>query len=113
MPPNDDQPPDDEAPGNRTSGIRPPPEGPTRPAGMLDAFFAAREENFRGANDETLQLKLAELEQEHRDLDAAIEALAASQTHDRLAVARLKKKKLKLKDLIQTVKDQLTPDIIA
>ncbi|MEK7266632.1 MAG: DUF465 domain-containing protein [Pseudomonadota bacterium] len=60
-----------------------------------------------------MQVRLALLLQEHSDLDAAIVALAASPGHDRLTLARLKKKKLQLKDMIQKLQDQLTPDIIA
>ncbi|HBK90217.1 MAG TPA: hypothetical protein DDZ68_00955 [Parvularcula sp.] len=51
--------------------------------------------------------------QEHSDLDAAIKALGDSASHDTISIARLKKKKLQLKDMIQRLKDQLTPDIIA
>lgn len=82
---------------------------------VVDAtrFFPARESGFRGANEDALQTRLALLVQEHSDLDAAITALAESPSHDPLAIARLKKKKLQLKDMIQTLKDQLTPDIIA
>jgi hypothetical protein len=58
-----------------------------------------------------LRAKLAELVQEHRDLDAAIEALAP--VHDQLQLTRLKKRKLQLKDQIQKINDQLLPDIIA
>lgn len=58
-----------------------------------------------------LRAKLAELVQEHRDLDAAIAALVAS--HDQLQVTRLKKRKLQLKDQIAKIEDQLLPDIIA
>lgn len=76
-------------------------------------IFRARESGFSGANEDGLQARLRFLEQEHRDLDAAINALAATPAHDSLALARLKKRKLILKDLIQSTKDQLTPDIIA
>jgi hypothetical protein len=58
-----------------------------------------------------LRAKLAELTQEHRDLDAAIEALSV--VHDQLQLTRLKKRKLQLKDQIQKINDQLLPDIIA
>ena len=58
-----------------------------------------------------LRAKLAELAQEHRDLDTAIAAL--SQSHDQLQLTRLKKRKLQLKDLIARIEDQLLPDIIA
>ena len=65
--------------------------------------------------DEETELKaqLERLRQEHRDLDAAIEALAAVPGSDILQVQRLKKRKLVLRDRITFVEDQLTPDIIA
>ena len=56
---------------------------------------------------------LARLQQEHRDLDAAIEALAESPGSDLIQVQRLKKRKLGLRDRIRAIEDQLTPDIIA
>ena len=56
---------------------------------------------------------LARLQQEHRDLDAAIEALAESPGSDLIQVQRLKKRKLALRDRIRAIEDQLTPDIIA
>ena len=58
-----------------------------------------------------LRAKLAELVQEHRDLDAAIAAL--STTLDQLRLTRLKKRKLQLKDQIAKIEDKLLPDIIA
>jgi hypothetical protein len=58
-----------------------------------------------------LRAKLAELTQEHRDLDAAIDALRGSP--DQLQITRLKKRKLQLKDQITKINDQLLPDIIA
>jgi hypothetical protein len=60
-----------------------------------------------------LRRELAELRQEHQDLDDAIEALAARPLADQLQIARLKRKKLALRDQIQKIEDQLTPDIIA
>lgn len=60
-----------------------------------------------------LREHLARLQQEHRDLDAAIAALAASPGSDLIQVQRLKKRKLVLRDQIRVVEDQLTPDIIA
>ena len=60
-----------------------------------------------------LRGQLARLQQEHRDLDAAIAALALSPSSDLIQVQRLKKRKLVLRDKIRTVEDQLTPDIIA
>ena len=60
-----------------------------------------------------LRAQLARLLQEHRDLDAAIEALQASPGSDLVQVQRLKKRKLALRDRIRFVENQLTPDIIA
>ena len=60
-----------------------------------------------------LEAALARLRQEHRDLDAAIEALYAAPGADILQVQRLKKRKLQLRDRITFIEDQLTPDIIA
>jgi hypothetical protein len=57
--------------------------------------------------------RLVRLRQEHRDLDAAIEALRATPAPDQLQLARLKKRKLRLKDEIAMIEDQLIPDIIA
>lgn len=57
--------------------------------------------------------KLASLMQEHRDLDAAIDALAADGGSDQLALSRLKKRKLQLKDEITEINNSLLPDIIA
>ena len=60
-----------------------------------------------------LREQLARLQQEHRDLDAAITALAASPGADVIQVQRLKRRKLMLRDRIRAIEDQLTPDIIA
>lgn len=59
------------------------------------------------------QLRLAELRQAHRDLDAAIDALRSATHSDQLQLARLKKRKLRLKDEIAMLQDALIPDIIA
>jgi len=63
--------------------------------------------------EEEMRRRLALLKTEHRDLDAAIYALAAADSQDQLQVARLKKRKLLLKDQIAMIEDYLTPDIIA
>jgi hypothetical protein len=60
-----------------------------------------------------LRAQLARLRQEHRDLDAAIEALQIAPGADILQIQRLKKRKLVLRDRITFIEDQLTPDIIA
>lgn len=64
-------------------------------------------------NEQELRKRLASLRTEHRDLDAAIDALTASGSTDQLQIARLKKRKLRLKDQIAMVADGLLPDIIA
>ncbi|MGH6781997.1 MAG: YdcH family protein [Sphingomonadaceae bacterium] len=53
------------------------------------------------------------LRQEHRDLDLAIESMTEDTAADQLALARLKKRKLRLRDEIAQLEDQLIPDIIA
>ncbi|MCY4333574.1 MAG: DUF465 domain-containing protein [Litoreibacter sp.] len=62
---------------------------------------------------EVLRVKLEVLKREHRDLDDAIEALQERAAADQLTLKRLKKQKLALKDRIQVIEDQITPDIIA
>ena len=64
-------------------------------------------------NQGELRARIAALSQQHRDLDAAIDSLAASNTADQLQLRRLKKQKLQLKDQISQLEDRLLPDIIA
>jgi len=64
-------------------------------------------------SDVTLERRLAVLREEHQDLDAAVQALEERPQPDMLQIARLKKKKLALKDKIGRLEDQLMPDIIA
>jgi hypothetical protein len=54
--------------------------------------------------------RLADLRLEHRDLDTAIAKLQADIAADELAVKRLKKRKLQLKDLIARLESALIPD---
>jgi hypothetical protein len=68
---------------------------------------------MRQEDESELKVQLARMRQEHRDLDAAIEALHNSPSSDLLQVQRLKKRKLHLRDRIIQIEDQLTPDIIA
>jgi len=65
------------------------------------------------ANQDSDAARLALLKLEHRDLDTAIEALRASVVADQLQIARLKKRKLRLKDEIAQLEDLAVPDIIA
>jgi len=60
-----------------------------------------------------MRKKLELLRMEHRDLDTAIDALIAAESQNQLQIARLKKRKLRLKDQIAMIEDHLLPDIIA
>lgn len=63
--------------------------------------------------DIAIERRLADLREEHKDLDDSIQALEERYQPDMLQIARLKRKKLLLKDEIGRLEDQLTPDIIA
>lgn len=68
------------------------------------------------ARDEELvavRLELARIRQEHEDLDHAVQALHLLPVPDQLRIARLKKRKLVLKDQIAKLDNRLTPDLIA
>lgn len=60
-----------------------------------------------------LKARISELRAQHRALDAEVVALSENGVADQLKIARLKKEKLHLKDLIAMLEDQFTPDIIA
>ena len=62
---------------------------------------------------EEITRRLGLLREEHRDLDTAIDALRALGGSDQLQLARLKKRKLRYRDEIAMLEDQLIPDIIA
>ena len=70
---------------------------------MMDSEFS----------EDALEARLAEVRQDHADLDAAIQALSLSPLPDMMLIGRLKRKKLALKDEITRIEDMLTPDIIA
>ena len=65
------------------------------------------------ADEQALRTRLAEMVQEHRDLDAAIAAMIEAGASDQLRLTRLKKRKLQIKDQISQIEDSLLPDIIA
>lgn len=66
------------------------------------------------ADVRTLQLRLLELESEHRELDHLIDQLQSeAQVRDELQIRRLKKRKLQLKDQITQLQIQLSPDVPA
>jgi hypothetical protein len=60
-----------------------------------------------------MRARLESLREEHRDLDTAIEALRETVVHDQVRLARMKKRKLALRDEIATIESHLIPDIIA
>ncbi|MGV3577973.1 YdcH family protein [Brevundimonas sp.] len=64
-------------------------------------------------NELALHARLKVLRQEHTDLDASIEALAHMPIPDQLMIARLKRKKLILRDEIVQIEARILPDIIA
>ncbi len=63
--------------------------------------------------ERALHARLKELQQEHADLDASIEALGQMPVPDQLMIARLKRKKLSLRDEIVKIEAIVLPDIIA
>ena len=65
------------------------------------------------ANDEAVRMKIARLEEEHRDLDQAIRTMEERMPYDRLTIQRLKKRKLALKDDVGRLRETILPDIIA
>lgn len=67
----------------------------------------------RSMNDDGVRQQLEMLKIEHRDMDAAIIALQGQGVPDQLQIARLKRRKLALKDQILRMEDQLVPDILA
>ena len=64
-------------------------------------------------NDDDPRQVIELLKAEHRRLDEEIAVLTEQGTSDQLEIARLKKRKLLLKDEIQVLSDRLIPDIIA
>jgi hypothetical protein len=57
--------------------------------------------------------KLVELKVEHRDLDQVIATLAQTRSTDELQIKRLKKRKLRIKDMISYLENKLIPDLDA
>ncbi len=64
-------------------------------------------------DDTQIRTRLDGMRTEHRDFDDAIAALALAAVPDQLQMARLKRRKLRLRDEIAMLEDQLIPDIIA
>jgi hypothetical protein len=70
-------------------------------------------DDSRDLDENAIRTRIATLRIEHQDLDDAVAALSAASVPDMIQIARLKKKKLALRDQIVQLEDQLTPDIIA
>jgi hypothetical protein len=68
---------------------------------------------FNSNNPGEIVKRLTELKLEHRDLDEAIVRLSSDPTVDQLALTRMKKRKLKLKDWINYLESKLIPDLDA
>lgn len=66
---------------------------------------------MQGIDPAAIAHQLAELRSEHRDLDGAIEQLASVIRTDELQLKRLKKRKLRIKDLIAQLESKLIPDL--
>ena len=64
-------------------------------------------------NEQHILARLNLLRIEHRDLDSAVAALSDGGVPDQMRLARLKKRKLKLRDEISQLEDYLLPDSIA
>ena len=64
-------------------------------------------------DERDLRAHLDALKTEHRDLDIATEALVGAAQPDQMQLARLKKRKLRLRDEIVAVEGLLVPDILA
>lgn len=68
---------------------------------------------MKADNPAEIAQRLAELREEHRDLDEAIERLMKDPWQDQLMLRRMKKRKLKIKDWINQLESQLIPDLDA
>jgi hypothetical protein len=71
------------------------------------------DENIGNPERVALQQRIVALKMEHRDLDTAIDRLAAVAAHDELQLRRLKRRKLLLKDQIARLEREIDPDVLA
>lgn len=71
------------------------------------------DEPFLTEEEQALRAQVQVLRQEHADLEASIEALTMAPVPDQLLIARLKRKKLALRDEIVRIEGRILPDIIA
>ena len=64
-------------------------------------------------DEESIKRRIAELQLEHRGLDAMIDAIGGQPNFDEMQLRRLKKRKLQIKDSILLLQMQLVPDVPA
>lgn len=76
-------------------------------------MYYAKRMDLNANNPAEINARLGELRLEHRDLDEAIARLSADLTVNQLALTRMKKRKLKLKDWISYLESKLIPDLDA
>ncbi len=76
-------------------------------------MYYSRLVELNSNNPGEIVARLSELRLEHRDLDEAINRLSADSTINQLALTRMKKRKLKLKDWINYLESKLIPDLDA
>jgi len=81
--------------------------------GVADGAGNMAQDELTHEERQAILRHIERLREEHRDLDAAIDALMLSGQADRLQVQRLKKRKLHLRDKLTQLEDSVTPDIIA
>jgi hypothetical protein len=99
--------------GGRDKGLPDQTRCAPRPCALRLRAEALASRSWPGVTEDEMRKRLTALRLEHRDLDAAIDALTLAGANDQLQIARLKKRKLRLKDQISLIEDHLIPDIIA
>ena len=81
--------------------------------GMRTEVISPMREPLSEQEKQRLEERLFELKQEHRDLDDVITRLSSQGAIEELQLKRFKKRKLKLKDIILQLENELIPDILA
>ena len=81
--------------------------------GMRTEVISPMREPLSEQEKQRLEERLFELKQEHRDLDDVITRLSSQGAIEELQLKRFKKRKLKLKDIIMQLENELIPDILA
>ena len=69
--------------------------------------------SFSDEEIKQIKTRIIELKLEHRDLDQLIEQLVREPSFEELHIKRLKKRKLQLKDQVESLENELIPDILA